>query len=119
MVCGAPVGRSISSLDLQSRLTAGDDLVVVDVRNPGEWLAGTISGSIGLPKLDIEQALMLAGAPPLPKDRDLVLVCQSGMRSSAVIKSLVSAGYDAGRLYSLELGMAAWPGEVHPLGDKH
>lgn len=119
MVCGAPVGRSISASDLQSRLAAGDDLVVVDVRNPGEWLAGTISGAIGLPKPQIEQALMQAGTPPLPKDRDLVLVCQSGMRSSAIIKSLVAAGYDAGHLYNLELGMAAWPGEVHPLGDKH
>ena len=114
MVCGTPVGRSISSLGLQSRLMAGDDLVIVDVRNPGEWLSGTISGSVCLPMAEIEQALKQAGAPPLPKDREMVLVCQSGMRSSAVIKSLVAAGYDAGRLFNLELGMAAWPGEVHP-----
>ena len=118
MVCGAPVGRSISSVELQARLAAGDDLAVVDIRNPGEWAAGTIWGSIGLPKPQIEQALTQAGAPPLPKDRDMVLVCQSGMRSSAIIKSLVAAGYDAGRLYNLELGMAAWPGAVHPPGAK-
>lgn len=116
MVCGAPVGRSISSFDLQSRLMAGNDLIVVDVRNPGEWLSGTISGSVGLPMPQLEQALKQAGAPPLPKDRDIVLVCQSGMRSSAVIKSLVAAGYDAGRLFNLELGMTAWSGELHPPG---
>lgn len=118
MVCGTPVGRSISSSDLQSRMIADNDLVVVDVRNPGEWLSGTIFGSIGLPMPEIEQALKQAGAPPLPKDRNIVLVCQSGMRSSAIIKLLVAAGYDAGRLYNLELGMAAWPGEVHPPGAK-
>ena len=114
MACGTPVGRSISALDLQARLAAGDDLTVVDVRNPGEWANGTIWGSMGLPKPQIEQALMQPGAPPLPKDRDMVLVCQSGMRSSAIIKSLVAAGYDAGRLYNLELGMAAWSGAVYP-----
>ena len=113
MVCSRPVGRSVSSLDLQARLTAGDDLVVVDVRNPGERLSGAIVGSIGLPMAVIEQALNQAGAPPLPKDRDIVLVCQSGMRSSAVVRLLVAAGYDAGRLYNLELGMAAWPGALH------
>lgn len=119
MVCGVPVGRSISSSDLQSRLIGGDDLMVVDVRSPAEWLSGTILGAIGLPMPQIEQALMQAGAPPLPKNRDIVLVCQSGMRSSITIKSLVAAGYDAGRLYNLELGMAAWPGEVHPPGAKN
>ena len=75
-------------------------------------------GAIGLPLPQIEQVLKQAGAPPLPKNRDIVLVCQSGMRSSTTIKSLVATGYDAGRLYNLELGMAAWPGEVHPLGAK-
>jgi len=118
MVCGVPIGRSISSSDLQSRLIGGDDLMVVDVRNPAEWLSGTILRSIGLPMSQIEQALKQAGAPPLPKNCDIVLVCQSGIRSSATIKSLVAAGYDAGRLYNLELGMGAWSGEVHPPGAK-
>ncbi|MEO5660943.1 MAG: molybdopterin-synthase adenylyltransferase MoeB [Polaromonas sp.] len=112
MVCAAPVGRSISSGALQARLTARDELLVVDVRNPAEWLPGRIPGSVKLPKPELESALKQAGAPPLPKDRDIVLVCQSGMRSSAAIKSLVAAGYDAGRLYNLEHGMAGWRGEV-------
>jgi len=119
MACSAPVGRSMSSLTLQSRQQAGDDLMVVDVRNPAEWLSGTILGSIGLPMPDITRALNQAGPPPLPKDRDLVLVCQSGMRSSAVIRSLVDAGYDSGRLYNLENGMTAWTSDVYPLGAKN
>jgi adenylyltransferase/sulfurtransferase len=36
------------------------------------------------------------------------------MRSSAAIKSLAAAGYDSGRLYNLERGMAAWPGHLQP-----
>ena len=112
MVCAAPVGRSITCGALQARLEAQDDLVVVDVRNPAEWLQGRIRGSLGWPKPELESALNQAGAPPLPKDRDIVLVCQSGMRSSAAIRSLAAAGYDSGRLYNLEQGMAGWQGEV-------
>lgn len=114
MVCAAPVGRSISADAFQARLKAHDALVVVDVRQPAEWGPGMIAGAVGFPKPDLEIALHQAGAPPLPKDRDIVLVCQSGMRSIAVIKAMVAAGYDAGRLYNLERGMAGWPGQVHP-----
>ncbi|MBG6070629.1 MULTISPECIES: molybdopterin-synthase adenylyltransferase MoeB [unclassified Polaromonas] len=112
MVCAAPVGQSISSGGLQARLQAQDDLVIVDVRNPAEWLPGRIPGAIGWPKPELERALNESGASQLPRDRDIVLVCQSGMRSNSVIKSLVAAGYDPLRLYSLEQGMAAWPGDV-------
>ena len=114
MVCAAPVGRSIGAAALQARLDAQDDMVVVDVRNPAEWSSGRIAGSLGMPKPEIEEILKRGGPPPLPKDRDIVLVCQSGMRSGAVIKALVEAGYAAGRLYNLERGMAGWPGEVVP-----
>lgn len=112
MVCAAPAGRSISSGGLQARLQAQDDLVIVDVRNPAEWLPGRIPGAIGWPKPELEHALHQAGAAPLPKDRDIILVCQSGMRSSSVIRSLVAAGYDPVRLYNLEQGMATWLGDV-------
>lgn len=114
MVCAAPVGRRISSVELQARLADDPDLLVVDVRNPAEWAGGRIAGSLGLPKPAIEAGLKQGGAPPLPKDRDIVLVCQSGMRSSAVIRTLVEHGYAANRLYDLEKGMAAWPGQLAP-----
>ena len=113
MVCAAPVGQSISPGALQARLEAMDDLVIVDVRNPAEWLPGRIPGAIGWPRPELEQALHQTGAaPPLPRDRDIVLVCQSGMRSVSVIRAMVAAGYDPQRLYNLEQGMARWSGEV-------
>lgn len=112
MVCAAPAGQSISSDGLQARLQSENDLVIVDVRNPAEWLPGRIPGAIGWPKPELERALQESGAVILPKDRDIVLVCQSGMRSNSVIRSLVAAGYDPVHLYNLEKGMDAWQGEV-------
>ena len=110
MVCAAPVGRSISADALQLRLASGEELLVVDVRNPVEWAQGMIAGAIGLPKANLEHMLAEPGAQPLPKDQDIVLVCQSGLRSNASIRALQAAGYDAGRLFNLERGMAAWAG---------
>lgn len=114
MVCAAPVGQSLSCDALLRRLNEADDLLVVDVRNPVEWAQGMIGGAIGLPKPRLEQMLAEPGAQPLPQGQDIVVVCQSGMRSSAVIRALQAAGYDAKRLYNLERGMAAWTGPSEP-----
>jgi rhodanese-related sulfurtransferase len=114
MVCAAPVGRSISGKGLRDWVAANEDILIVDVRNPSEWESGRIAGSLALSRPDLEAALDRGGTPPLPKDRRIVLVCQSGMRSSAAIKALVAAGYDSSRLYNLEQGMNAWEGAVVP-----
>lgn len=115
MACAAPVGGTIRAETLQGRLDAQEPLIIIDVRNPDEWLTGRIPRSIGLPKPELERALTQANGAPLPglpMDQDIIVACQSGMRSSASIKFLVAAGYDPKRLFNLEQGMSAWPGRV-------
>lgn len=115
MVCAMPVGRSIGAQALAARLADGEDLLLLDVRNPPEWATGQIAGVISLSKPDLEDTLGQSGAVPLaglPTDRDIVVICQSGMRSNAAIKAMVAAGYDPVRLYNLDQGMNAWAGEV-------
>ncbi len=122
MVCSAPtVGGALTVDELQGRLAAGEPIALLDVRNPPEWASGTIPGAIRLPKPDIEQAVraLREGASregttlaAIPRDRDVVVYCQSGMRSSAVIRELVAAGYEASRLHNLEYGIGAWTGET-------
>lgn len=113
MVCAAPqVGGSISAGALQARLEAGESPVLLDVRNPPEWAGGTIPGAVLLPKPEIEAALR-EGTPlaSVPKEQDIVVYCQSGLRSAAVIRALVAAGYGAQRLTNLEGGFSTWAGE--------
>jgi adenylyltransferase/sulfurtransferase len=108
-------GQTISASDLLERIKAGADMVIVDVRNPNEWISGRIAGSLGLPKPVLEQALAQTDGAPLdslPVDRDLVMVCQSGLRSSAVIERLVAAGYSPSHLYNLDHGMNDWAGPI-------
>lgn len=122
MACSAPPpGRQISAEKLQARLDAGEDLLLVDVRNPSEWMSGVIPGAIRLSKPALEDAvsdlrsgktsLRESALASIPQDREVVIYCQSGMRSSAAIRSLISAGYDPARLHNLERGMSGWTGQ--------
>ncbi|MDJ0389863.1 molybdopterin-synthase adenylyltransferase MoeB [Roseomonas sp. E05] len=123
MVCAAPpVGQTLSPAELRARLEADDTMLILDVRNPDEWLGGTIPGALRIAKPEIEQAVQsvlrdggkaeggVLGT--LPRDRDIIVYCQSGMRSSAAIRSLVSAGYDPAHLFNLERGFSAWRKEA-------
>ena len=62
----------------------------------------------GMPMFDLKDAAGVLG--DIPRDRDVLVYCQSGMRSAAVIRALATAGYDPGRLFNLEKGFSAWTG---------
>ena len=44
----------------------------------------------------------------IPKDREVVVLCRSGMRSQMAAMYLIQAGYDGSFLYNLEGGIMAW-----------
>ena len=123
MVCAAPtVGQALTPQALRARIDAGKEMLLLDVRNPDEWLGGTLPGALRIAKPEIEQAVqstLEGGLTPeesvlsnIPRDRDVLVYCQSGMRSSAAIQALVSAGYDPAHLFNLERGFAGWRREV-------
>jgi hydroxyacylglutathione hydrolase len=74
---------------------------VVDVRTDGEWSAGHIEGALHL-ELD-HLAKHLAA---VPKERELVVVCKGGYRSSIGASLLEGAGF--ARVSDLRGGMDAW-----------
>lgn len=75
---------SISAHDLADRLAAGE-VSVIDVREPMEFATGYIAGSLNVPLSRLTQA-------DLPR-RPLVLVCQSGNRSSKGLSQLLQQGH--------------------------
>ncbi len=65
--------------------------VIIDVREPIEFMAGHVKGAINIPP-----AKLMAGAKKLkdvPKDTELVLYCRTGSRSAVSINILQSMGY--------------------------
>jgi rhodanese-related sulfurtransferase len=77
-----------------------DDAFILDVREPDEWLAGHVDGSLHIPMGQIP-----ARFDEVPQDRRVVVVCRSGHRSARVTGYLRELGYD---VVNLEGGLAAW-----------
>lgn len=93
-----------------------DEVQLLDVREPYEWVAGHVEGAVHVPmgQLTTEQ-------DQLATDRTIVCVCRSGGRSAAVAEALRRAGYDAVNLLG---GMHGWAADDLPYvaegdGDPH
>jgi NADPH-dependent 2,4-dienoyl-CoA reductase/sulfur reductase-like enzyme/rhodanese-related sulfurtransferase len=67
---------------------AGADFVLLDVREAGERQAGAIPGSIHIPLGELR-----ARIAELPRDREIVVHCQSGQRSYFAARILGQRGY--------------------------
>lgn len=76
------------------------EVQVVDVREPYEWDAGRIEGSV-----HIEFAELPARAGELDKDRPVVFYCRVGSRSTVALEAFAGAGFDADHL---DGGIVGW-----------
>ena len=79
---------------------AGQPHMLLDVREPFEHASTRIEGSVLIPMGSVMQQL-----EQLPKDRPIVVQCQSGGRSARVTAALRQKGYDA---VNLAGGIQAW-----------
>jgi rhodanese-related sulfurtransferase len=80
------------------------DAVLLDVREPAEWVAGHIEGAVHVPMNEVPQRLTYAPGALTP-DTPIVVVCKMGGRSAHVTAWLNRNGFDA---VNLDGGMLAW-----------
>lgn len=94
--------------DVADWIADGDDLQVLDVRNPGEAALGAVPGAtvIPLPRL-------LAHLDDLDRDRPVVVYCEAGYRSSVAASTLRANGYAT--VADMIGGYAAWAQGGHPV----
>lgn len=90
----------LSAVDLSRLLGTEDEPFLLDVRQPEEVAAWAIPGVVNVPLGELARRLT-----EVPRDRQVVVVCASGNRSSQATAFLVGAGY---RALNLAGGMAAW-----------
>jgi rhodanese-related sulfurtransferase len=86
-------------------------VVLLDVREPGEWQAGHIDGALHVPMNQVPQQLQFDPGPLTP-DASIVVVCKVGGRSAQVTAWLRHHGYDA---RNLDGGMLAWAAAKRPM----
>ncbi|CAB4862709.1 unannotated protein [freshwater metagenome] len=80
---------------------------VLDVREPHEYAAGRIPGSVHIP---LGELAVRAGE--LDPEGPLIVVCLAGVRSLHAAQKLRAAGYEAA---SLAGGMLAWHDGHRPM----
>jgi rhodanese-related sulfurtransferase len=100
--------QSVSPAQARELIRTRKDLLVVDVRTPGELRTGVIAGSLKVPFWAV-----MRGQHELPRDKALLLVCAVGGRSYAASQILVRNGYP--EVYNLSGGIAAWKKAGFPL----
>ena len=101
------VNVDIGPRELAERLARKDDLLLVDVREPGEHAVARIEGAILVPLRTLP-----ARVGELDSRREIVLHCHHGVRSLQALQFLRQAGYP--RLLNLRGGIDAWSREVDP-----
>ncbi len=96
-------------MDADEANTRRDELFLLDVRQPDEYGAGHVPGSVHIPMQELG-----ARQAELPTDRTIVCVCRTGSRSGMVTRALAQAGYAA---ENLDGGLQRWAAAGHDLQD--
>lgn len=97
----------IEPAQLADRIARGEQLEIIDVREPYEWQIGHIPGARLVPLGTIADEI-----PRLDKKRTIILYCKVGARSLYAAQQLASAG--ASDVRNLAGGIVRWIDEVDP-----
>jgi sulfur-carrier protein adenylyltransferase/sulfurtransferase len=101
----------ISAKDLKARQDRGDDLFILDVREPHEYQICNLNGKL-IPLGELPRRVS-----ELDSSREMVVHCRSGKRSADAIQFLQKAGFK--KLLNLKGGVLAWADEVDPTMPKY
>jgi molybdopterin/thiamine biosynthesis adenylyltransferase/rhodanese-related sulfurtransferase len=103
----APVEAGVPEIqveELKRRLDAGEDLVVLDVREPHEYQICNINGHL-IPLGELPRRVH-----ELDSSREIVAHCRSGVRSAKAVNFLRQAGFK--KVHNLAGGILAWADRV-------
>lgn len=91
---------SLPPIQAQKRLLDEKAPIVLDVRMKNEFASGHIKGAKHIPLNDLDKHMN-----ELPKDREIMCICHSGIRSNMAAARLQRAGY---RVINIRGGMMGW-----------
>ncbi|QDU34421.1 Thiosulfate sulfurtransferase GlpE [Poriferisphaera corsica] len=104
---------SVEEIDVEEfgeLMNEEDGMLIVDVREPDEFVRGHVKGAVNLPRgvieMRLEKECFGGNASEADLWRPVVLYCGGGHRSILAGKMLREQGFE--RVYSLEGGMSAY-----------
>ncbi len=109
------ITRSISGAKNVSISTAihsfnHDKAIFLDIRTSNEFANGHIAGAINIPEADLEKRI---NDLTKYKEKEIIVYCQTGVRTGKSCKTLKSNGYS--NISSLSGGLTAWTNENYPI----
>jgi rhodanese-related sulfurtransferase len=105
--------QEITATELKKRLDAGDEIQLIDVRQPDEYAFAKIEGAKLIPLGEV-----LNRMDEIDPDKETVVHCKMGGRSAKAIEVLERSGFK-GKLTNLAGGITAWSNEVDPKVPKY
>src|SRR5687768_6350886 len=100
--------QEITATELKEKLDNGEDIQLIDVRQPDEYAYAKIPGAKLIPLGEIINRM-----DELDETKEIVLQCKMGGRSAQAIQFLTRAGFK-GKMSNLKGGITAWSNEVDP-----
>jgi adenylyltransferase/sulfurtransferase len=97
--------------ELKQKLDAGDDLFVLDVREPNEYQICNLGGHL-IPLNDLPRRM-----GELDKSKEIVVHCRSGVRSAKAVDYLQTQGFT--NVHNLTGGILAWADRIDPTMAKY
>ena len=97
--------KDITAQELKSKMDAGEDFFLLDVRQDFEHAMYNIGGTL-IPLANLPSSI---DEIEENKDREVIVYCRSGMRSGTAKQILVQQGFKNVR--NLLGGVLAWQGE--------
>jgi hydroxyacylglutathione hydrolase len=98
----------VRAADLAAVASRPSDTMLLDVREPSEYVHGHIPGAVSLPQADLASHL-----DDLPRDRPLFVVCRTGSRSLRAAQFLTQMGFPD--VANVPGGTLAWHEAGRPL----
>lgn len=95
-----PAISQLEPAQVHTLVTQSPKPYLLDVRTPGEYKQGHISGAELIPLDDLS-----ARMARIPKGREIICICESGSRSSVAARHLSAEGY---KMSNLRGGMTRW-----------
>jgi sulfur-carrier protein adenylyltransferase/sulfurtransferase len=99
--------EELSPAQFRARWPDISNVILLDVREHDELAVASVAGAVHIPMRQIPDRL---GA--IDRDRAVVVMCHSGVRSRRVAEFLVANGFEA--VYNLAGGIDAWSRELDP-----
>jgi rhodanese-related sulfurtransferase len=90
--------------ELKRRIDAGEEIFILDVREPWEYKIAQIGGTL-IPQNEVPRRLS-----EIDRNREVIVHCHSGVRSQRVAEFLKQSGYS--RVANLAGGIAAWSDQI-------